>query len=176
MAGKNGGTGPVAVPDDGTVRAGAPLAYTDNGDGTVTDLNTGLMWEEKSRDGSLHDWGNMYVWSGDGSQVTIWDFLDQLNASNFAGHSDWRIPNVRELQSIIENGTLPPFDPVFNNNCTAGCDLAHGCSCTAFYYYWSSTTPAGSAGVALFVDFSGGRVDGTGKGSNLLIRAVRGGP
>jgi len=149
------------------------LAYTDNGDGTITDLNTGLTWEKKSRDGRLHDEANMYVWSGDGSQVTIWDFLDQLNAANFAGHNDWRIPNVKELQSIIDYGTFPAVDPVFNNNCTAGCDLAH-CSCTASYYYWSSTTPASATGVALFVDFSGGRVDGTGKGSNLLVRAVRG--
>ena len=36
------------VPDNGTVRAGAPLRFTDNWDGTITDNNTGLMWEKKS--------------------------------------------------------------------------------------------------------------------------------
>src|SRR5262245_40951697 len=44
----------TSVADDGTVRAGGPLRYRDNGDGTITDLNTGLMWEKKSIDGSLH--------------------------------------------------------------------------------------------------------------------------
>ncbi len=39
---------------DGDIRAGATLSYTDNGDGTITDNNTGLMWEKKSRDGSVN--------------------------------------------------------------------------------------------------------------------------
>src|SRR5438094_9253656 len=41
--------------DDGAIQAGAPLSYTDNGDGTITDNNTGLVWEKKSADGSIHD-------------------------------------------------------------------------------------------------------------------------
>src|SRR5262245_13240275 len=36
----------TSVADDGTVRAGEPLRYRDNGDGTITDLNTRLMWEK----------------------------------------------------------------------------------------------------------------------------------
>ena len=43
--------------------AGAPLRYQDNSDGTITDLNTGLMWEKKSDDGSLHDKDDLYSWS-----------------------------------------------------------------------------------------------------------------
>jgi hypothetical protein len=35
----------------------APLVYMDNGDGTITDVNTGLMWEKKSQDGGVHDVG-----------------------------------------------------------------------------------------------------------------------
>src|SRR5207249_5145188 len=40
---------------DGDLQKGAPLSYTDNGDGTITDNNTGLMWEKLSMDGSVHD-------------------------------------------------------------------------------------------------------------------------
>ncbi len=50
----------ATVPDDGTVQAGVPLRYTDNGDGTITDNSTGLMWEKKSFDGGLHDMQNTY--------------------------------------------------------------------------------------------------------------------
>ncbi|HXQ21453.1 MAG TPA: hypothetical protein VN812_07255, partial [Candidatus Acidoferrales bacterium] len=39
-----------------------PCRYVDNGDGTVSDLNTGLMWEKKTNDGSVHDESNVYTW------------------------------------------------------------------------------------------------------------------
>src|SRR5213076_3053147 len=47
---------------DGDIQAGAPLSYTDNGDGTITDDNTGLMWEKQSQDLSIHDVRNTYTW------------------------------------------------------------------------------------------------------------------
>jgi hypothetical protein len=56
--------------DDGSVRAGTPLSYVDNGDGTITDRTTGLMWEKKVKlDGTkdptnLHDADNCYPWQG----------------------------------------------------------------------------------------------------------------
>ena len=43
---------------DGDVQAGATLSYTDNGDGTMTDNNTGLMWEKKDDAGGIHDMDN----------------------------------------------------------------------------------------------------------------------
>ncbi len=52
--------------------------FTDNGDGTVTDALTGLAWEKKTNDGSVHDQGNRYTWgNGDGTALTI--FLTGLN-------------------------------------------------------------------------------------------------
>src|SRR5882724_11223295 len=71
---------------DGDLRAGASLSYTDNRDGTVTN-NNGLVWEKLSHDGSIHDATNKYT-------------LDQafsvhvaaLNSTSFAGHNDWRLP------------------------------------------------------------------------------------
>src|SRR5437773_4101103 len=44
--------------DDGDIQAGATLSYTDNGDGTITDNNTCLIWEKKSFDGTIHDVNN----------------------------------------------------------------------------------------------------------------------
>ena len=80
-ADKNDGIrGPVSVPDDGAVQAGKTLAYTDNFDGTITDLSTGLMWEQKDEAGGLHDKDNLYAWSGDGMQETIWDWLEDVRA------------------------------------------------------------------------------------------------
>jgi len=43
-------------------QAGATLSYTDNGDGTITDNNTRLMWEKKDDSGGIHDQDNGYTW------------------------------------------------------------------------------------------------------------------
>jgi hypothetical protein len=161
QADKNDGVpGWVPVPDDGTVEA---LAYVDNQDGTITDVTTGLMWEQKDRAGGLHDVDNTYVWSGDGTQETIWDWLDDLNAeraTGFAGHSDWRIPNAKELQSLVSYGrALPSIERVFATNCTPTCDVSRfTCGCTAPSDYWSSSTSLVSPDLAWTVSFSEGAV------------------
>lgn len=175
-ADKNDGiVGPVPVPDDGTVQAGAPLSYTDNGDGTITDNNTGLMWEKKSFDAGLHNWITGYRWSGDGSQETIWDWIEDVNAeggTGFAGYNDWRIPNVRELQSIVDYGRISPsIDPLFGP--------------TAPSAYWTSTTDASApAFFAWVVNFdASGSFPFPPKGVSVIdksefpwgVRAVRGG-
>ena len=67
------------MPDDGTVEAGATLRYVDNGNGTVTDKNTGLVWEKKIAGSScLHCVNDTSVWSNPstpGANPTIWDWL-----------------------------------------------------------------------------------------------------
>lgn len=181
---KDGIPGPVAVHDDGTVQAGAVLAYVDNGDGTITDLKTGLMWEKKDDNdpngpGGLHDKDNIYRWSGDGTLETIWDWLDDVNAegrTGFAGYSDWRIPNARELLSVIDYGrSNPSVNPVFHTGCAPLCKVTT-CSCTASSGYWSTTTGAGCPASAWRVDFSRGGAFNDGKLNNIHVRAVRGGP
>jgi uncharacterized protein DUF1566 len=176
---KNDGlTGPVAVPDDGVVQAGASLSYTDNGDGTITDNNTGLMWEKKSDDGGLHDKDNAYYWSGNGTQETIWDWLENVNAeggTGFAGYHDWRVPNVRELLSIVNYQNTPvAVSAAFNGNCAEGTTVLTG-SCTVLTSYGSSTTWARSTGMAWAVDFTHGEVLAHDKTSAFRVRAVRGG-
>lgn len=203
--------------DDGDIRAGAPLKYRDNGDGTVTDENTNLMWEKKDQAvGGLHNWDNTYPWQGtcsnnattvcgtdadcssggtctvSGGKMTIFQWVAQLNTPPcFAHHCDWRIPNVKELQSIVDYQTyLPPVTAAFNNNCASGCtvdgaDNTSECSCTQSVgpskgYYWSSSTyapspivlPPGSL-LAWGVLFGDGDVLSAGKTDDDYVRAVR---
>ena len=157
--------------DDGDVQAGAPLSYTDNGDGTITDNNTGLMWEKKSADGTtIHDKDTQYTWAN-----AFAVHIAGLNAGGgFAGHIDWRLPNVKELQSIVnyENAS-PSVSSAFNTSCSATCTVLT-CSCTAASGYWSSSTAAGLPS-AWFVNFTGGEVAEFGKSAFLPVRAVRGG-
>ena len=75
-----------------------------------------------------------------GTMVTT--FLATLNAgAGFAGHTDWRIPNLNELESIVnyQKPYPPAVDAAFNTGCAASCTGAT-CSCTASDDYWSSTT------------------------------------
>jgi hypothetical protein len=155
---------------DGDIGAGAPLAYMDNGDGTITDLNTGLMWEKKSDDDSIHDKDTTYTWD-----QAFTTHVAGLNGANFAGHDDWRVPNYKELVSILDlEKNNPSVDPAFNTTCAGGCDVST-CSCTTASYYWSSTSFASSPTFAWAVNFTTG--DPTSRTKTLLnyVRAVRGG-
>jgi len=159
---------------DGELRRGAPLAYADNGNGTVTDLNTGLVWEKVSDDGTVHDKDNTYTWAN-----AFTGHVATLNATSFAGHTDWRLPNVRELQSIVNyQSSNPMVSSAFKTNCAPGCP-ATGCSCTASGNYWSSTSSVSSPSRAWFVSFRYGNVDAfSSSGSKSVaafVRAVRGG-
>ncbi len=157
---------------DGDTLRGPPLAYMDNGDGTVTDINTGLMWEKKSDDGSIHDKDNTYTWLD-----TFEIHVAMLNSSLFAGYDDWRMPNARELASLVDfENTSPAIAPAFNNNCTAGCTVLT-CSCTQSNWYWSSTNYAFAPEYSWAVHFPEGVVSpGDYKtGNSQYARAVRGG-
>ena len=162
-----GQTVTYAAGDDADVRAGGSLRYTDNRDGTVTDIRTGLTWEKKT-DANVND---NYTWD------TAFDYIAELNAMNggagFAGHNDWRLPNVKELLSIVDYGrSNPSIDPIFGP--TAGK--------LNFVNFWSSTSwaaynPQYNAGSVNFRDAYGDYVGMLpfGKASFLRVRAVRGG-
>lgn len=164
--------------DDGAIQAGATLSYTDNGDGTITDNNTGLEWEKKSDDEAFndndnttfpHDKDNAYTWNN-----AFAVHVAGLNTANFAGFNDWRLPNVKELQSIVNYEVFnPSVSTAFNTTC-AGATVLTG-SCTAASGYWSSTTFANGPGLAWGVNFFDGFLDGVDEFDNLRVRAVRGG-
>ena len=175
---------------DGAIQAGCAQSYTDNGDGTITDNCTGLMWEKKDDSGGLHDMDNLYTWSGASAgstnvmDGTIQDFIDELNdvagggASCFAGYCDWRVPNRNELATLVDNEL--PNGPTINtafNQCPAGCsDVTDpACSCTSSSNYWSATTSAPYPTFAWGVHFTDAYPDLVLKSNDRHVRAVRSG-
>ena len=113
--------------------------------------------------------------AGLGAITTVWDWVSQLNAANFAGHSDWRLPseagrntcptcNPRELETILLSpppcGTQPPcIAPIFGP--------------TVSSLYWSSTSDATTAQYGWYVDFNDGYVSADLEVDGLYVRAVR---
>jgi len=157
---------------DGEIQAGATLAYVDNGDGTITDTNTGLMWEKLSRDLGIHDWDTAYTW--DNAFAVKVATLNQ--GVGFAGHTDWRMPNIKELISIANyQNVTPAASAAFNTGCIDEC-IATSCSCTQSAFYWSSSSSALNPDTAWLVDFNRGSLS-TGLKSQpfFFVRAVRGG-
>jgi hypothetical protein len=133
--------------------------FIDNGDGTVTDHCTGLMWQKDTADVSVD--GHV---TDDRSDALTWcDALAYCENLSFAGHDDWRLPNVGELQSIVDYGRFgPAIDPAFGSLSSV---------------YWSSTTYAAFPDRAWFVHFDDGLVSGgAGKDGNDYVRAVRNAP
>ena len=160
---------------DGDLQRGAARSYTDNGDGTITDNTTGLVWEKLGNlDGLVnlgdpHDADNTYTWADAFQKVA------DLNTANFTGHNDWRLPNVNELQTLQDYGRAyldntpphPTIDPVFDN----GVD-----SFTYPWIYWSSTTYTFLGTLAWAVFFNNhSRLHPGSKTGSSYVRAVRGG-
>ena len=152
---------------DGELKQGVARAYEDNGDGTITDPNTGLMWETLSDDGSIHDKDNVYTWANAFSKIA------SLNTGGFGGYYDWRLPNRSELDSLVAlNATGTSVPSAFNTGCTAGCTI-FSCSCTQAEAYWTSSTYQNNPQLAWFVYFVGGSVNAAYKTENIYVRAVR---
>jgi hypothetical protein len=80
--------------------------YFDHKDGTISDSYTGLMWKQCVEGQSYTD-SCVY-----GTNTDIWtDALEKADRSTFAGYTDWRVPNVTELQSLVRNRC---YDPSIN--------------------------------------------------------------
>ena len=77
----------------------------------VKDKESGLIWEVKTTDGSIHDRERMFDW--DGAHAS---FIDELNASKFGGFSDWRLPTTDELRTIRVKGAEPYINQDFFPN------------------------------------------------------------
>ncbi len=127
---------------DGTVAAD----LSDNGDGTVTDHNTGLIWQHG--EGESKNWESALIY---------------CESLSLASKSDWRLPNHKELQSLIDyTKTHPALDKTHFPNVNSS-------------YYWSSTNYSGNTTYAWGVLFYYGYVGINSKSSNYYVRCARGG-
>jgi len=156
---------------DGFYHAGCPTEgrFVDNGDGTVTDFCTGLMWQKETADVNENgevDYplpGDRINWQDRISWQTALKYCENLD---FAGYHDWRLPNLRELQSIVDYGRgAPSTDPVFGPS--------------EEFWYWSSTSYADGPRMAWVVNLGGASSDAGSVGvsakdaSAQYVRAVR---
>ncbi|MBI3814500.1 MAG: DUF1566 domain-containing protein [Nitrospinae bacterium] len=135
--------------------------YIDNGNGTVTDTTTNLMWQ-KGQSSTTYDW---YRASGTYHAGYNSNGVNVCGSLNLAGYSNWRLPSIDELKTIITGTTSPTIDTsVFT------VDL---------YYmlFWSSTTATGVGyqDYVWSVDFNGGAgsIFYYNRGSYLSVRCVR---
>ena len=160
------GSGGVGLPESATSTDGWLM---------VKDNVTGLIWEVKKVDGSIHDKDNKYTWCDTNSATnggnsgtcginSTENFITTLNSENFGGFSDWRMPTIKELSTIINSQIYKPdINTTFFPN-------------TGLSPYWSSTTNANNFGDAWSVSFYDGNViDYVDKPNEIRVRAVRGG-
>ena len=140
----------------------AQAAFTDNGDGTVTDTVTGLMWDKCS-------WGQTgNDCSGGSISFPTWEqalaVAVTANGSSHRGYTDWRLPNRTELESLvkIDASSHPAIDTtVFPN--------------TLWIWFWTSTTHAPAPAFAWGVNFLDGNTGALTKSSSAPVRLVRSG-
>jgi hypothetical protein len=169
---KTGQTTTYALGDDGDLQKGVASPnprFTDNGDGTITDNLTGLIWLKNANCP-----GGTLTWYG------ALDFVAGINsgANNCAdiskagdNQTDWRLPNIRELYSLVDYSHINPalpFPHPFTN--FSGHRML----------YWSSTSYALDPTVAFVLDFVQGNVGAgfnksSSDGNYGFVTAVRGG-
>lgn len=152
--------------------------------GCVRDNTSGLMWEIKTADGGLRDWNKTYSNYDSTLSVQKYDsvnfvfvaptqvdidassnsvsFQNVVNATNLCGFSDWRLPTLEELQSIVKPDQVPTIDATwFPNTHTSG--------------YWSASPVAGFSGSAWFVNFDDKAALNSFRDLRMHVRLVRAG-
>lgn len=176
---KTGQTTSYAEGDDGALLKGAvwPIQrFTDNADDTITDNLTGLMWLKDANCAYTYGyiyWPQYHYVDGRFYWQDALDFVAGINTGKFpncaGGHNDWRLPNLNELESLVNSGPsdLPSWlnSQGFNNVQTDG--------------YWSSTTTqhfSTDPPAAWYVYMDGGGIGGYGTTYGFYAWPVRGGP
>ncbi|MFI3294261.1 MAG: DUF1566 domain-containing protein, partial [Rikenellaceae bacterium] len=102
--------------------------FADNGDGTITDKATELVWSKTDSKKAMN-WSEALA------------YAEEMNSQNYLGHSDWRVPNAKELQSIVDYSRSPlstssaAIDPIFEVS-----SIKDESGADDFPFYWSSTT------------------------------------
>ncbi len=108
--------------------------FVDNGNGTITDKATELVWSKEDSKKAMN-WQEALA------------YAEEMNAQNYLGHSDWRVPNAKELQSIVDYSRSPlstgtaAIDPLFGVS-----EITDEAGEKDFPFYWTSTTHENSGG------------------------------
>jgi len=169
---KTGQTTSYATGDDGDLEKGVSWPnprFTDNSDGTVTDNLTGLIWLKNANCFGTKKWQ-------DGATYPALEAANTLNSgecglTDGSVEGDWRLPNVRELQSLIHYGCYSPALPD-----TAGTACGSGpFTGVQSSFYWSSTSFANDTSYAWRVYLSYGYVERSSKTTSHYVWPVRGG-
>jgi len=139
---------------------GNPRAFLNNGDGSITDINTGLSWQQQDN-GLKYNWYQAagIFHSGYNSSST-----NVCAALTTGGFTDWRLPSKKELLTISDYGNTPSLDPLYFPNLKS--------------YYWTSTGYAADTTQALLVYADAGSPMNLPKNYSLgaSVRCVRGEP
>ncbi len=122
--------------------------FADNGDGTVTDRATGLMWSQEDSGTGL-TWESALAW------------VQARNAESFLGYGDWRLPDAKELHTLVNYANAPDYNglPAIDTAFFACTAITNENGDADFPYYWTSTTHAaytsgGTAGTqAVYLPF-----------------------
>ena len=125
-------------------------AFVDNGDGTVTDAATGLMWSQVDSGDAVFD---LSVFTNDDGSLNWQEALAFAENAEYAGYDDWRLPNAKELQSILDYTRSPDttnsaaIDPIFA--CT---QIINEASQVDYPFFWTSTSfnPGKDAAIVCF--------------------------
>lgn len=139
---------------------GKPLSapdsrYTDNGNGTVTDNQTALMWKQCSE-------GQTEASCNGAVQRMTWpEALAVSEQASFADYEDWRLPKVDELKGLIESACSNPSvnQRYFANTYAGG--------------YWTSSKFEGDDDYIRYVEFQGGKSSYNGESTYYAVRLVR---
>lgn len=154
---KTGQTYAYGYGDDGYYEKGVASPsprFTDNGDGTVTDNLTGLMWAKNANMDGQKDWYDAIPYANNLS----------LGTACGTPRTDWRLPNRFELESLLDLGNNSPALPT-----------GHLFTNVQSYYYWSSTTNADDTASAWNVSMGSGYLGYPSKAGYYYVWPVRGG-
>ena len=133
-----------------------PMNFTNNGDGTVTDNVTSLMWQ-MDHDGFSYNW---FEATGNFDATSNPDTLDACGDLTLGGYIDWRLPEKRELASIVDYGVdNPAIDTTYFPS-------------TGVFLYWTNTEYDSTK--AWYGIFSDGSIYQGDKTTGMHVRCVRG--
>jgi hypothetical protein len=177
----------------------ADTATQESGWLMTRDNLTGLVWEMKTDDRGIHDSSNTYTWcdrnlaknggdevwfqltchieTGSASRDTA-AFIKTINDANFGGFSDWRLPTIKELSSLLNSGIRrpgPTIDAAWFPHTLSSMYWDWGYR-SEYSSYWSSTADAENPGYAWIVYIDTGSVArGDKSNRDSCVRAVRAG-